>query len=284
MRLARTLVLTAAMLMPGAVLVDNAALAGGLFVAQEQEDDTEKKSKRKQRKENRKGARKGAAAGAIVGLALGAVAGEAAAGAAVGAAIGGASGMMYDYDQSRQDDRTQMMSGAIAQSRSGDVAPTETVGDVGKRHMQEFLGEWKVEMWGLDENGERITAKGLVSGVSAGENATRILYREIHVDGFDEPLGGGYMLLTYDPGQGFFVENHFSVTDETLKFVGEYLADKNAYNYYLIDNEGAMTGGILRSSVRLELRISTPSLWVAEAFTHIDGEEVLVQSYRFMKQ
>ena len=45
-----------------------------------------------------------------------------------------------------------------------------------------------------------------------------------------------------------------------------------------------MTGGIIRSSVRVEIRSSGPSLFTAEAYTHIDGEEVLVQSYRFIKE
>ena len=85
---------------------------------------------------------------------------------------------------------------------------------------------------------------------------------------------------------GFFLENSFSsVSDEVLEFVGEYLVDKNAYNFYLTNpTDGEMVaGGILRSNVRVEMRIVGPSLWVAEAFTLIDGREEKVQSYRLTR-
>ena len=41
--------------------------------------------------------------------------------------------------------------------------------------------------------------------------------------------------------------------------------------------------GVLRSAVRVEVRVATPSLWFADAFTRIEGEEVQIQSYRFTK-
>ncbi|NIR60530.1 MAG: hypothetical protein GWO02_13960, partial [Gammaproteobacteria bacterium] len=132
-------------------------------------------------KKKKKGLRKGAATGAIAGLALGAVAGEAAAGAAVGAAVGAASGAWYDYDQDRQDDRTQMLADGLAGRSSTpppqgtappDPAPGETVGAMGHRHMKDFLGDWNVEIWALDENRERMTASGKARGMQAGENAT----------------------------------------------------------------------------------------------------------------
>jgi len=95
------------------------------------------------------------------------------------------------------------------------------------------------------------------------------------------------MLLRYEPGQGFFLENNFSsVSDEVLEFVGEFLVDKNAYVFYLTSHEGSemVAGGILRSNVRVEVRIVGSALWVAEAFTLTDGTEQKVQSYRFTKQ
>jgi len=259
------------------------ALAGTVVAAQD--EDAPKKSRRQERKDKRGGTRKGAAAGAVVGLALGAVAGEAGAGLAVGATVGAATGMMYDYDQSRQDDRTEMMADAIAGSRQQGAVPGESVGDMGQRKMQDILGDWKLEAWGLDENGERINAVGNVSAVSTRANLVRVTYREISVDGYDEPLGGGYMQLTYDPGQGFFLENYFAVADQKTVFVGEYLADKNAYEFYLKSGDtGALSGGVVHSSVRVVLRIANPSLWFAEAFTQRDGKEVQLQSYRFIRE
>ena len=44
-----------------------------------------------------------------------------------------------------------------------------------------------------------------------------------------------------------------------------------------------VAGGTLRSNVRVEIRIMGSSLWVAEAFTLIDGQEEKVQSYRLTR-
>ncbi|NIR60531.1 MAG: hypothetical protein GWO02_13965, partial [Gammaproteobacteria bacterium] len=96
-------------------------------------------------------------------------------------------------------------------------------------------------------------------------------------------LGGGSILLSYEPNQGFFLTSDFQSTGEKLNFVGEYLADKNIYTYYLTTNEGEFQGGMLRSSVRVEVRVGSPSIFFADTYTHIEGEEVHVQSYRFMK-
>jgi hypothetical protein len=49
------------------------------------------------------------------------------------------------------------------------------------------------------------------------------------------------------------------------------------------DAGGTFHGGVLRSSVRVEIRIASPSLWFADAFTHTDGKEVQIQSYRFVR-
>ena len=43
------------------------------------------------------------------------------------------------------------------------------------------------------------------------------------------------------------------------------------------------SGGILRSNMRVEIRTTGAAMWVADAYTHIDGQEVLVQSYRFTR-
>jgi len=63
-----------------------------------------------ERKQIGKGAGVGAAVGGAIGLALGAATGDAGfavAGAAAGAAVGAGSGAMYEYDQTREDRRTQ---------------------------------------------------------------------------------------------------------------------------------------------------------------------------------
>ncbi|WP_455212670.1 hypothetical protein [Kaarinaea lacus] len=228
----------------------------------------------------RRGAKYGAAGGALVGLALGAATGSgkvAAAGAVAGAAAGAGAGAMYEYDQSRQDRRTQTLADSIGGAKKG-----ETVDDAGKRHLDDFIGDWNLDIWVLSEDGKKITAKGKAKGVLEAKTKAKIEYQEIKVDGYDDIVTGS-SILGYDPQSGFSLENTFSVSGETLKFVGEYVPDGNKYNYYLSGSEGKTVTGIVRSNVRVEVRISSSNLWVAETFTLIDGKEVKIQSYRFMK-
>ena len=128
---------------------------------------------------------------------------------------------------------------------------------MGARHLKDLQGNWKIDIWVLNREGKRTQASGLAQGIAAGDNGTRLLYREIKTEGFDEVLNG----------------------------VGEYLVDKNSYNFYLTTGEGEemVSGGILRSGVRVELRIASPVMFIADTYTLIDGKEVQVQSYRFTK-
>lgn len=253
-----------------------------------QEEPQSKKEKRRAKK----GARTGALVGGALGLAMGAATGDAgiaAAGAVAGAAAGAGAGAMYEYDQGKQDDRTQMLADAIASKDSGggapaDVQPKETVGDVGARHLKDLHGSWKMDIWVLGAEGKRVQATGLAQGIAAGDAGTRLILRDIKTEGFDEVLSG-YALLTYDPGQGFFMESSFSNSAAPLNAVGEYLVDKNTYVFYLTTGEGEemVSGGIIRSGARMEVRIASPAMFIADTYTLIDGEEVQVQSYRFTK-
>ncbi len=270
------------------VAVGVVVLTAAFGLAQEDQTGEEQTGKDQTRKENRQGRRKGVRGGALVGVTLGALTGDASfavKGAVAGAVVGGVSGDMYDYDQSRQDDRTMMIAGAVAGSKSGDAVQGETVGDVGRRHFEDLAGEWRIDIWYVGEGGLRRTAVGSARGLAVGDNSVRIQYQNITTEGYDDEVSG-YSLVRYDPGQGFFLENSFeSVSDEVLEFVGEFLVDQNAYNFYLTKpTDGEMVaGGVLRSNVRVEMRIMGPSLWMAEAFTLIDGKEEKVQSYRFTR-
>jgi hypothetical protein len=69
-----------------------------------------------------------------------------------------------------------------------------------------------------------------------------------------------------------------------LKFVGEYTADKNDCNFYMLNNtDGETVTGIIRSNVRVDVPVASPSLWFADAYTLVDGKEVQFQSYRFTR-
>jgi hypothetical protein len=150
--------------------------------------------------------------------------------------------------------------------------------------MQDFVSDCNLEMWVLTEDGNKLTGAGRAKGMSAGENAPRLVFTQLEAEAFPEAQDGGHVLLSYESGQGLFLESDFAYSDEVLKSVGEYLADASKYNFYLIGNSGdEMVTGMLHSSVRVEIRTSGAALWVAETFTHIDGKEMQVQSYRFTK-
>jgi hypothetical protein len=217
-----------------------------------------------------------------LGLALGAVTGEAkyaAAGMAAGAAAGAAGGAMYEYDQSREDRRTQMLAEAIGGARQG-----ETADEAGRRHLEDFLGDWRLDIWVIGAGGKRITARGRAKGVLLSKTAARIDYTDITTADYDEEVTG-HSILSYAPSSGFSLENRFSTISEVRKYVGEYLPAKNSYNYYPVsDMEGKTMSGIIRSDIRIELRTSGSNLFVAETYALVDGEEVQIQSYRFVKE
>jgi hypothetical protein len=81
--------------------------------------------------------------------------------------------------------------------------------------------------------------------------------------------------MTYDPAQGFSLENYLAIDGEKLPvrlFVGEYVPAKNSYNYYPINDEAAKTiGGLVRSNIRLEIRSSGRNLLVVETYTVRDN-------------
>jgi hypothetical protein len=233
----------------------------------------------------RRGAKYGAAGGALLGLTMGALTGDAqlaAAGAVAGAAAGAAGGAMYEYDQSREDRRTQTMADAIGGARQG-----ETADDAGKRHLDDFLGSWRLDIWAEGPEGKRITARGRARCVLETRERARITYSDLVADGYDQKLSG-YTLMDYEPSRGFALENHFAIDADNLPvrtFVGEYQPAQNRYSYYpTSDTDNQTISGTIRSSIRVEVRTSGSNLFVAETYTMREGKEVMIQSYRFIKE
>ncbi len=224
----------------------------------------------------------GAVGGAAVGLTLGALTGDAgmaAAGAAAGAVAGGAAGGMYMYDQSRDDRRTNTLADAIGGAKAG-----ETADDAGKRHLSDFTGDWNVDIWALDANGQKITAKGKAKAMLTSKDTLTIEYSDIESAGLNQDITGS-SVITYSAENGFAIENKFNISPEPRKFVGEYVPDKNAYNFYPTTNvEGKTVTGVIRSNVRIEMRATGTNLAVAETYTIHEGKEVKMQSYRFTRQ
>jgi hypothetical protein len=225
-----------------------------------------------------RGAAYGAAGGALLGLGLGAMAGQAGRGAAAGAMVGAAGGAMYEYGEHREDNRTAVLANSIGGAKQG-----ETVDDAGKRHFEDFMGTWNLDIWALLPDGNRVTATGRAKGVLEGPNRARVEYSDIRADGYDQVVAGN-TLFAYAPDEGFVLENTFSTTNETHAAVGEYVPDGNKYNFYLTTGEGGESiTGVIRSNVRIEVRIAGPNLWIAETYTLIDGKEKQMQSYRFTR-
>jgi hypothetical protein len=171
------------------------------------------------------------------------------------------------------------MADAVGGARKG-----ETADDAGKRHLEDFLGDWNLDIWALDAEGKKITATGKAKGIMESRETARIDYTEIKAAGIDQVMTGT-SVLEYAPAKGFALENTFSVTPEPRRYVGEYIPDKNAYNFYPATNTGGETlTGVIRSNVRIELHVSGSNLMVAETYTMLDGKETQIQSYRFTKQ
>ena len=62
-------------------------------------------------------------------------------------------------------------------------------------------------------------------------------------------------------------------------------AASSDYNFYLIGSSGGETmTGVMRSSVRVEVRSSGPELWVADTYSYVNGKDTQVQSYRFTRR
>jgi len=230
----------------------------------------------------KKGAKVGAVGGALLGVTMGALTGDAkmaAAGMAVGAAAGGAAGGMYEYEQSRDDRRTKMLADSIGGANKG-----ETMDQAGTRHLNDLLGDWSVAIWELGADGKHINAAGTAKGMMDQKNQVRFEYQDIVVEGYDVKLTG-VSRLAYDPEAGFTLENKFSLDEAPLSFVGEYVAVNNAYNFYQLDSDNPKSRtGLIRTNVRIEMRITGTKLIVANTFALVDGKEVQVQSYRFTRK
>ena len=224
----------------------------------------------------------GAGVGAVAGLALGAIAGDAAMGAKLGAVAGGTSGVAYEYDSRRADRRNKELTTAIAANQQGAVPQGETVAQTGTRHLDDFLGEWNISAWAMKGDGTKLNGTGKAKVVMDTKESARFTITDIKAEGSDQTFDGS-ALLGYSEKNGFTLENSSSAYTEARKYVGEYLPEKNAYNFYPTDassNTGAT--GITRSNIRLEVRASGNMITI-NTYSMIDGQEIQIQSYRFTK-
>ncbi len=231
-----------------------------------------------------KGAKWGAVGGAALGLALGAITGDKQmmlAGAATGAVAGGATGAMYEYDQHRDDKRNLMLANAIGGSNiSGSKS---AAGAAMANPLEGFIGEWKVSAWGLMPDGKKVTATGKGKGILTAKNTAKINYFDIRPVGYEKPLSG-HAIINFDEKEGLTLSTYGADNEIDARFVGEFIAEQKKFVFYLTNSRSNSTvTGILKSDVRIEVRISGANLWIVNTYTLLKGQDTQIQSYRFSK-
>lgn len=227
----------------------------------------------------------GAGLGAVAGLALGAMVGEPGMGAAAGAIAGGASGVAYEYDSRRADRRNNEMVAAITANQQTQVAAAqsnETVAQSGKRHLDDFLGEWNINAWAMRGDGTKVSGTGKGKVIMETKESARFTLSDLTVDGVSRDVDG-IAVLGYSERNGFTLECTSSAYQGARKYVGEYIPQNNEYNFYPTDtasNNGAT--GVIRSNVKMVIKASANMISI-NTFSMVEGAEVNIQSYRFTK-
>ena len=78
--------------------------------------------------------------------------------------------------------------------------------DEGLRHLTDFVGEWKVDIWSLDADGKRITARGTAKGVLDSKTTARLDFAGIHLDeSRNENVQGESRISTEESGTEIWV-------------------------------------------------------------------------------
>lgn len=180
---------------------------------------------------------------------------------------------------------TNALAGAALGSTDPGPSAGVTAVDRGRIGFRNFIGDWDLEMWSLDTDGNKQEGRGLATGTAEGENATRIIITEFQADAFPAATGGGQILFSYEPEKGFFLVSNFKHSGEVLRFTGQYQSDTGLYVFYLFGAPaGQIATGIVRSSVRVEVRSLDTASWVADTFSSVSGQTINVQSYRFTRR
>lgn len=171
--------------------------------------------------------------------------------------------------------------GAAAVSASS--APTRSAEENGRIGLRNFVGDWDLNMWALSSDGDRLEGSGIAEGVAEGDS-TRITFTEFSAPAFPRATGGGQVKIGYEDGKGFTLESWFAHSNEVLKFSGRYEAETGRYVFYMFGSSGELATGVPRSSVRVEIRSEDIATWIADTYSAIDGQSLIVQSYRFTRR
>jgi hypothetical protein len=171
--------------------------------------------------------------------------------------------------------------GAAASPSS--ATPVRSAEESGRIGLRNFVGDWDLHMWALSSDGDKLEGKGVAQGVAEG-NGTRITFTEVAAPACPAATGGGQVKIGYEEGKGFTLESWFAHSNEVLKFTGRYEAGTGRYVFFMFGSSGELATGVPRSSVRVEIRSEDIATWVADTYSAVDGQSMLVQSYRFTRR
>ena len=161
--------------------------------------------------------------------------------------------------------------------------PKRSAEESGRVALRNFAGDWDLEMWSLASDGSKLQGQGVAQGVVEGDS-TRITFTEFSAPAFPAAAGGGQVRLAYEKGRGFTLESWLKHSSEVLRFSGRYEADTGRYVLFLFGGEGESATGLPRTSTRVEIRSVDISTWTADTYSSVDGQSLLVQSYRFTRR
>jgi hypothetical protein len=230
--------------------------------------------------------KRGAAGGALVGLTMGALAGDAslaAKGAAMGAVAGGVSGSMVDLENSRDNARTDTMADAVAGINTGGGAPVaaEPARPQTWDRLNQMVGTFRADIWGLDEEGNRVSATARVTGSLQTTSSVRLNIDEFDaagIDGTDEITGSS--TLSYDPDGGYEMLNDVSTLVANARWVGERLTGEERYSFFYAGS----SGNEVLVDRRIELRFIGQDVFILETRVPDGSGEKTVQQFRFTRQ
>lgn len=239
--------------------------------------------------EDNSAAKRGAIGGALIGATMGALTGDAgmaARGAAMGAVAGGVAGSMDDLDNQRENERTQTMADAIAGRTGAEPVPASERPQTWDR-LDDFVGTWRCSIWGLDGEGNRVTASSTWTGTLATTRAVRMNLDSIDLQGYDDAVDAqltGYSQISFSADTGYEILNVFASTPENARWVGELLTGEERYSFFYVGSSEMGALGTPRSDHRIELRFVGRDVILIETFIPgEDGTEVQIQSYRFTR-
>ena len=175
----------------------------------------------------------------------------------------------------------QAVGPAASQPTSAATQPAVSDSEAARLGLQNFAGDWDMEMWSLAADGRRIAGKGTVTGSLEGDYAVRIVIKDFEAPEVPDATGGGTLLIALHPERGLSFESDLPAADSKLQLTGQFNSGK--YIFYLFGGRGETMTGIQRSSLRLEVQSIDQRTWVAETYTSFEGQTTQVQSARFTR-